>query len=54
MSAAAGKKSTTSLSLFSEAFNLEAEGRSLHSGHAVLGRRSMDGDNGIRSKEKLG
>ena len=43
VAAAAGKKSTTSLSLFMEAFGHQVEGDLLYSGRAVLGRRSLDG-----------
>ena len=42
MAAAAGKKSTSSLSLFMEAYGLGVEEELLHHGHSVLGRRSMD------------
>ena len=41
MAAVAGKKSATSLSLFSEAYGLEVEE---YFGHTVLGRRSLDGE----------
>ena len=41
--AAAGKKSTTSLSLFMEAYGLEVEEElSFHHGFSALGRRSLD------------
>ena len=44
MAAAAGKKRTTSLSLFMEAFGFEVEeDLSLCTDHAVLGKRSLDG-----------
>ena len=56
MAAAPGKKSTTSLSLFMEAFGLEVEedgGGSFHFGYPVLGRRSGL-ENGTMNKKKLG
>ena len=42
MAAAAGKESTTSLSLFMEAYGLEVEEELSTAGHSVLGRRSLD------------
>ena len=42
MAAAAGEKSTTSLSLFMEAYALKWR-RSFPPWHSVLGRRSLDG-----------
>ena len=41
-----GKKATTSLSLFMEAFALEAEEDLSTLGHPLLGRRGMDAKNG--------
>ena len=54
MAAAAGKKSTTSLSLFMEAFGLEVEEELFHHGHSVLGRRSLDWKVAARTKKKRG
>ena len=44
MAAAAGKKTTTSLSLFMETSGLEVEEELSTFGHPVLGRRSLDGE----------
>ena len=37
-----------------EAFNLEVEGRSLYSGHSVLGRRGHGLEHGQLNKKELG
>ena len=42
MATAAGKKRTSSLSLFMEAYGLEVEEELSTLGHSVLGRRSLD------------
>ena len=49
MAATAGKKNTTSLSLFMEVYCLELGGGTLHLGHAVLGRRSLGLEPGERT-----
>ena len=54
MAAAAGKKNTTSLSLFMEAYGLEVEERrAFYHGHSTLGRRSMDRKMELRAKRSL-
>ena len=54
MAAAAGKKSTTSLSLFMEAFGLEVERGALYYSHSDLGRSSLGGQMGVQNKKKYG
>ena len=53
MAAAASKKSTTSLSLFMEAYGLEVEERTLHLGHPVLDRRSLGRQVVYRTKRSM-
>ena len=54
MAAKTGKKSTTSLSLFMEAYGLEVDVElSFHLGHSVLCRRSLDGKMVSRTKRSV-
>ena len=53
MAAAAGKKSTTSLSLFMEAHVLEVEDEISTMAHSVLGRRSIDRKMESRAERSL-
>ena len=53
VAAAAGKKSTTSLSLFMETYGLGSRGGTFYYGHSVLGRRSLDGKMVSRTKRSV-
>ena len=53
MAAAAGKKSTTSMSLFMEAYGIEVEEELFHRGHSVFGRRSLDRKMESRAERSL-
>ena len=54
MATAVGEKGTTSLSLFMEAHGLEVEDDISTMGHSVLAEGSMDRENGVTSRTKLG